>query len=89
MGAPAVPSPQAVSVLLVVQSPEKAAALSSAANGLERRRGPGQLLAGGGHKQSMQKAWLKSSHSLQWGGLSIPGAPGPASRGVSVSILLV
>lgn len=39
MGAPAVPNPQAVSMPLVVQPPEKAAVLSSAANGLGRRRG--------------------------------------------------
>lgn len=86
MGAPAVPSPQAVSMLLVVQPPEKAAVLSSAANGPGRRGGPGQLLAGGRHKWSVQ-TWLKGSHSLQWGGLSIPRALGPASWGVSVSIL--
>lgn len=45
--APAVPSPQAVSTLSEVQPPEKAVELSSAANGLGRRMGPGQLLAGG------------------------------------------
>lgn len=39
VGAPAVPSPQAVSMLSVVQPPEKAAVLSSAANGLGRRAG--------------------------------------------------
>lgn len=50
VGAAAVPSLQVVSMLLVVQPPEKAAVLGSAANGLGRRRGPGQLPAGGRHK---------------------------------------
>ena len=45
-GAPAVPSPQAVSLLWVVQPPEKAAVFSSAANELGGGGGPGQLPAG-------------------------------------------
>lgn len=89
MGAPAVPSSQAVSRLSVVQPPEKAVVLSSAANGLGRGWVPGQLLAGGRHKWGAQKASLKGSHCLYQGGGLIPGAPGPASQGVSISILLV
>lgn len=83
-GAPAVLSPRAVGVLSVL--PQRSAVQQMGPRG---GGGPGQLSAGGRHEWSVQKAWLKGSHSLQRGGLAIPGAPGPASWDVSVSILLV
>lgn len=87
--APAVPSPQAVSMLSVVQPPEKAVVLSSAANGLGRRHGSrpaagwwqmGVECAGG-------LAGRLSLSPVEWG--LDPWSPWPGIWGVSASILLV
>lgn len=68
VGAPAVLSPQAASLLSVVQPPEKAAVLSSAANELRRRQGSRPAVAGANtSKCAGGSAERLSLYSGEWG----------------------